>query len=151
MRSGASTSVRGGNLAAMEAETSRMRLMLKGSRAFVLDGGGGFTPTLEVGLRQDGDDAETGTGIEVGDGMSYVDPASELTAEAKVPGLVAHEDTDYSEWGVLGAVRIAPGADVRGLPLSLAPAWGADSGGAEQLRSHRDAWGAGSTKRCVRN
>ncbi len=103
--------------------------------------GGSFTPTLEVGLRQDGDDAETGTGIEVGGGMSYVDPASGLTAEAKVPGLVAHEDTDYSEWGVLGAVRIAPGAVVRGLPLSLAPAWGADSGGAEQLRSHRDARG----------
>ena len=139
MRSDAATSTRGGNLAETEAETSRVRLMLEGSRAFETGGGGQFTPRLEVGLRQDGGDAETGTGIELGGGLSYTDPASGLAVEAKVRGLVAHEDADYSEWGASGAIRIAPGADGRGLSLTLSPTWGAASGGAKRLWSHRDA------------
>ena len=71
--------------------------------------GGALTPSLEVGLRHDGGDAETGTGIEVGGGLSYTDPALGLTdpvlgltLDAKVRGLAAHEDADYAEWGASG-------------------------------------------------
>ena len=71
--------------------------------------------------------------------MSYTDPGSGLTVQAKVRGLVAHEDTDYREWGASGALRVAPGHDGRGLTLTVAPAWGAAEGGAERLWSHRDA------------
>ena len=130
-----------GNLAATESGTSRVRVMLEGSRAFALDGGASFVPTLEVGLRQDGGDAETGTGVELGGGVRYSDPASGVTVEAKVRGLIAHEDADYSEWGASGAVRIDPGASGRGLALTLTPAWGADSGNAERLWGLRDARG----------
>ena len=97
MRSDAATSPEGGKLAAADAQTSRVRLMLEGSRAFETAGGGRFTPTLEVGLRQDGGDAETGAGIEVGGGLAWTDPATGLAVEAKLRGLVAHEDADYSE------------------------------------------------------
>ena len=131
----------GGNLAATEGDTSRLRVMLEGSRAFALEGGGALTPSLEVGLRHDGGDAETGTGIEVGGGLSYTDPANGITVDAKVRGLVAHEDTDYTEWGASGSVRIEPDGSGRGLMLTLAPAWGADSGGAERLWSAGDAHG----------
>ena len=130
-----------GNLAATESGTSRVRVMLEGSRAFALDGGASFVPTLEVGLRQDGGDAETGTGVELGGGVRYSDPASGVTVDAKVRGLIAHEDADYSEWGASGAVRIDPGASGRGLALTLSPAWGADSGNAERLWGLRDARG----------
>ena len=136
MRSDAATSPR---LAASEAQTSRVRLMLEGSHAIAVGDGGRLVPTLEVGLRQDGGDAETGTGIELGGGLAWTDPATGLAVEAKVRGLVAHEDADYGEWGAGGSVRIAPGADGRGLTLTLAPAWGAAEGGAERLWSHRDA------------
>ena len=138
MRSDAATSPR---LAASEAQTSRVRLMLEGSHAIAVGDGGRLVPTLEVGLRQDGGDAETGTGIELGGGLAWTDPATGLAVEAKVRGLVAHEDADYSERGASGSVRIAPGADGRGLTLTLAPAWGAAEGGAERLWSHRDARG----------
>ena len=131
----------GGNLAATEGDTSRLRVMLEGSRAFVLEGGGALTPSLEVGLRHDGGDAETGTGIEVGGGLSYTDPGTGITVDAKARGLVAHEDTDYTEWGASGSVRIEPDASGRGLSLTLAPSWGADSGGAERLWSAGDARG----------
>ena len=116
----------GGNLAATEGDTSRLRVMLEGSRAFALEGGGALTPSLEVGLRHDGGDAETGTGIEVGGGLSYTDPATGITVDAKARGLVAHEDTDYTEWGASGSVRIEPDASGRGLSLTLAPSCGAE-------------------------
>ena len=128
-----------GNLDASEAQTSRVRFLLEGSQRIALAGGQALRPTLEVGLRHDGGDAETGTGIELGAGVSYADPALGLTVEGKARGLLAHEDTDYREWGASGSVRIASDAAGRGLSLTLTPAWGADSGGAEGLWSARDA------------
>ena len=130
-----------GNLAATEAQTSRVRFALEGSRGIALAGGQALRPSLEVGLRHDGGDAETGTGIELGAGVRYADPALGLTVEGKARGLLAHEDTDYREWGASGSVRIDPGAAGLGLSLTLTPAWGADSGGAERLWSARDARG----------
>ena len=141
MRSDSATGSDGGNLAAAEAQTSRVRLVLEGSRSFELGDGGVLTPTLEAGLRQDGGDAETGTGIEVGGGLAWADPALGLTVEAKARTLIAHEDADYREWGASGSVRIDPGASGRGLSLTLAPAWGAAEGGAERLWGLRDARG----------
>ena len=140
MRSDAATG-EAGNLAAADARTSRLRLALEGSRAVALEDGGRFVPSLEVGLRQDGGDAETGTGIELGGGLAWTDPARGLTVEAKARTLIAHEDADYREWGASGSVRIEPGASGRGLSLTLAPAWGAAEGGAERLWGLRDARG----------
>ena len=133
------TSEKTDGLAATTADTSRLRLVLEGSHRMELAGGQTLTPTAEVGLRHDGGDAETGAGIEVGGGVRYADPALGLTAQAKARGLVAHEDSDYREWGASGSVRIDPGASGRGLSLTLAPAWGAASGGADRLWSLRDA------------
>ena len=140
MRSEAASGSDGGNLAATESGTSRLRVMLEGSRSFEVSGGT-LTPSLEAGLRHDGGDAETGTGIEVGGGVSYSDPATGFTVQAGVRGLVAHEDTDYREWGASASVRLDPGAAGRGLSLSLSPAWGADSGNAERLWGLSDARG----------
>ena len=142
MRSDAVSGANGaGSLAASEAQTSRLRFMLEGSHRIALEGGQTLTPTLEVGLRRDGGDAETGTGIEIGGGLRLSDPARGLTVTAKTRGLLAHEDTAYREWGASGSVKLDPGAGGRGLALSLTPAWGADSGGAERLWSARDARG----------
>ena len=129
-------------MASSESDTSRLRLMLDGSRSFELDGAT-LTPRFEVGLRHDGGDAETGTGVEVGGGVSYTDPASGLTVEAKARGLIAHEEEGYREWGASGSVRIDPGASGRGLSLTLSPTWGAASSGTERLWGLRDASGLG--------
>jgi len=123
------------------AQASRVRLALEGSRAFETDGGGAFTPALELGLRHDGGDAETGTGVELGGRVSWADSGSGLSIDASVRALVAHEDSGYEEWGASGAVRLAPGPSGRGLSFSLAPTWGAPASGAERLWSARDARG----------
>ena len=120
------------NLAATEAEASRLRLVLEGSRPVALSGGGSFTPSLEVGLRHDGGDAETGTGVEVGGRLRYVS-AWGLSIEASVRGLVAHEAEDYTEWGASGAVRFDPGRQGRGLTASVMPAYGLAGSGMWRL------------------
>ena len=59
-----------------------MRLALEGSRAFEM-GGGVLTPGLELGLRHNGGDAETGAGVEIGGRVTYADPDSGLSVEAR--------------------------------------------------------------------
>ena len=131
--SDAAGSSTGGNLAAASGEVSRLRLGLEGSRAFAAAPGATLTPTLELGLRLDGGDAETGTGVEAGFGLRYADPAQGLTVEGRVRGLLTHADGAYEEWGASGSVRLDPGVSGRGLSLTIAPVWGAASGGVERL------------------
>ncbi len=126
------------------ADASRVRLALEGSRAFEMRDGT-LTPGLELGLRHDGGDAETGTGVELGGRLSWADPGSGLSLEASVRALIAHEDSDYREWGASGAVRLAPGERGRGLSFSLAPTYGTPSSGVDRLWSARDARGLVST------
>ena len=128
-------------LASSEAEAHRLRLVLEGSRGFTWPEGRSLTPTLEVGLRHDWGDAETGFGLELGGRVQYVDPRLGLTIEGAVRGLLAHEDSDYEEWGASGTVRLAPGANGQGLSLTLAPTWGAASSGVDGLWSRQTTAG----------
>ena len=124
------------NSAGTEAGASRVRLVLEGGHRFDLSGGAALRPSLELGVRHDGGDAETGTGVEVGGGVSYADAASGLSIEAKARMLVAHADSDYEEWGASASVRLDPGEQGRGISFSLAPTLGAASSATERL------WGA---------
>ena len=90
-------------------------------------------------MRHDGGDAETGSGLEVGGGVSYADAASGLSVDARARMLVAHADDDYEEWGASASVRLDPGERGRGLSLSLAPAIGATSSASERLWGAQDA------------
>ena len=131
----------GGNLAGARADASRVRAVLDGSRTFALAGGAALTPSLSLGLRQDGGDAETGTGFELGAGVGYADPSRGLDAALKMHGLAAHAEDGYSEWGVSGSLRLVPGGGGRGLSASLTPSYGADPGGSERLWAMPDASG----------
>ena len=129
------------NTVETKADASRLRLVLEAGRSFALGEGAVLTPALELGLRHDGGDAETGTGVEVGGRIRYTDADSGLTVEANARKLIAHEDSGYEEWGAGGSVRLDPGASGRGLSFSLAPVWGTPSSGVERLWSARDAGG----------
>ena len=126
-----------GDLADIRTDASRVRLFLEAEREFEVRGEGKLTPSLEVGVRHDGGDAETGTGFEAGAGMRYA--AEGIAIEGAVRRLVTHEDSGYAEWSAGGSVRIDPGASGRGLSLTLAPAFGAASGDTERLWSLGDA------------
>ena len=59
----------GGRLAATEAAVIHFRTGLEGSRAYTLGDVLSLKPLVEVGLRHDGGDAETGAGMDVGGGV----------------------------------------------------------------------------------
>ena len=128
------------DLAATEAAVSRLRLVLEGSRTVRLAGGGSLTPVVEIGLRHDGGDAETGSGVEVGARLRYAS-AWGLSLEASVRGLLAHEAADYREWGVGGALRFDPGRQGRGLTASILPTWGPAASGVSRLWGQSNASG----------
>ncbi len=113
--------------------TSHLRLMLEGSRAFDLPWGALFTPTLELGLRKDAGDAETGYGVEVGGGIRYEDPQWGLTLELRGRKVAAHQAEDFAIWGASGSLVLDPGADGLGLSLRVQPSWGESDSGVENL------------------
>ena len=133
MESEAVGSLRSGRMEASTGDASRLRAVVQGSRSFKLEAEGRFTPSLEVGFRHDGGDAETGAGIEVGAGARFTRPG--FAMEAAVNKLVMHEDSDFEQWGASGSIRLDSGAGGQGLSVSLMPAWGAAPSGADHLWS----------------
>ena len=129
----------GGNLAAVDADVTRLRLIFEGSRAFAVGAAATLTPSLEVGLRHDAGDAETGTGVELGGRIVLAGAGVSVVAAAR--GLLVHEDAGYEEWGASASVRIDPGEPGRGLSLSVTPTWGAPVSGTERLWGAADARG----------
>ena len=109
-----------GNLAGARADASRLRAVLDGSRTFSL-ADGTLTPSVALGVRHDGGDAETGTGMELGAGVGYADLSRGLDMALRVHGLAGHAEDGYREWGVSGSFRLVPGGEGRGLTLSLTP------------------------------
>ena len=129
------TSAAADGLAASAADVSRLRLGLDGSWLVALDSGASLTPSIGIGMRHDGGDAETGFGIDLGGGLAYADEQSGLDLELNARALLAHEDENFREWGVSGALIFDPDpSSDRGLSLSVGPSWGASAtGGAEAL------------------
>ena len=124
------------NSAEVAADASQVRLVLEGGRAFALSDTATLRPSLELGVRHDGGDAETGAGLELGGGVAFTDAASGLSVEAKARVLAAHADAGYEEWGMSATARLDPGARGRGLSFSLTPTIGTPSSATGRL------WGA---------
>ena len=113
-------------LAATAAQVNRLRLGLEGSYALALSGAARLTPSVEVAVRRDGGDAETGFGIDVGGGLSYTHPGLGLSLGLRGRALVAHETAEPAEWGASGSLAWDPnpGSEL-GPALTVSPAIGA--------------------------
>ena len=124
----------GGNLAAAEAEVTRLRLGLEGSRPLPLADGSTLTPSMEIGLRHDGGDAETGFGADIAAGIAWTDPESGLGAELRGRVLLAHESRGFRERGLSASFAWDPVTGERGPRLSLTWTQGGSArGGADAL------------------
>ena len=123
----------GGLMRGLEVDVHRLHLGLEGAWERLLAGGGGLTPSLELGVRHDGGDGETGLGVELGGGLAWNDPALGLTVEGRGRALLMHRG-DIGEWGAGGSVLLDPDADGLGLSFGLRPSWGtAAEGGVDRL------------------
>ncbi len=133
----------GGNLAATEADVTRLRLGLEGTWRELTVGAGTLSPVGEIGLRHDGGDAETGFGIDLGVGFSWSDPESGITAELRGRGLLTHESEGFRDRGISGSFAWDPGqGSGRGPKVTLTRTMGASAtGGVDALLGHRHLGG----------
>ena len=125
----------GGNLAAATADVTRLRLRLEGMWRGLEIGTGTLVPRLELGVRHDGGDAETGFGLDLGGGLAWSDPGTGLRAEVSGRGLLTHESAGFRDLGFSGALAWdpTPGSD-RGPSLTLSQTMGVSAqGGADAL------------------
>ena len=126
---------------------TRLRTALESSRGFTVGGRLSLTPSVELGLRQDGGDAETGTGMDIGGGLTFSDTVTGLSLDVQVRTLVVHQADGFRERGM----SLSFGWDPRpssplGLTARIAPAWGRQAtGGAEALWNSQMSYGGMSS------
>ena len=84
--------------------THGVRLAIEGSRERETETGATVTPFGELGVRWDGGDGETGTGVEVGGGLKLLTSCRCMTVDAGARILATHE-SGRKEWGVSLSVR----------------------------------------------
>ena len=119
------------------ATVTRLRLGVEANRPVGLGGGAVLTPSLEVGVRHDSGDAETGFGLDLGGGLALSDPKRGLQAELRGRGLLAHQSKGFRDLGFSGSLAWEgkPSSD-RGTKLRLTQTLGGSSaGGADALLS----------------
>ena len=135
-----------GDLVATEATVTRLRLGAESAWRGLELGAGTLSPRLELGLRHDDGDAETGFGVDVGAGLGWSDPARGFSAEVHARGLLTHESAGLSDRGFAGSIAYDPRpASDRGLSLTLRQAVGAQAtGGMDSLLGHRTLEGLGA-------
>ena len=120
-------------LRATSRDVERLRLMLEGQTEWAASADSRLVPSMELGVRYDGGDAEKGGGAELGGGLAYVHTTLGLTVEARGRLLLAHRDNDFKQWGASVMANLDPGASGEGLSFSLAPVWGEASSGTGAL------------------
>ena len=126
-------------LPALSTDVNRLRLMIEGARRWQFESGVVLTPKVELGLRYDDGDAETGGGLELGAGLRVENAARGLSVELTGRSLLAHEASELSEWGLGGSLRFEPGGADRGLSIGLRSTLGAASSGIIRLWEQQNA------------
>ena len=122
-----------GRLKATAAAVTRFRTGLEGSRAYTFAGRLSLKPSVEVGLRHDGGDAETGAGMDVGGGLVVSDASTGLAVDVRVRTLLVHQDEDFSERGVSLSVSYNPTPSTPlGFTARVAPSWGGQAASGAQ-------------------
>ena len=124
-----------GRLAATAAAVTRFRTGLEGSRDYTLGGRVSLRPSVEVGLRHDGGDAETGAGMDVAGGLVISDTSTGLSVDVRVRTLLVHQADGFRERGVAVSLSYNPTPQTPlGFVARVAPSWGGEAAsGAEAL------------------
>ncbi len=135
----------GGNLASTRAAVSRLRTAIEGSQRMRIASRMALTPSIEIGIRQDGGDADTGRGIDLGAGLVLADRVTGLAVDIRVRRLLVHEAEGFAESGMSISVSYNPTPSTPlGFTARVSPAWGGESmSGAEALWGRESMGGMG--------
>ena len=140
-----------GFLASTSAMVHRLRLSLESSYILRMGDRASLAPKVQLGVRQDGGDAEQGMGMDVAGGLGFIHSGWGLRAQVDMHGLVVHEDSDFEQWGVSGMILFdrSPSSEL-GMSLRLIPSWGSASssmGGMRALWSRETVSGLAGFRR----
>ena len=114
-----------GRLNAAEAAVTRFRTGLEGARTYTSGGPVSLTPSVEVGLRHDGGDAETGAGMDLGAGLIGSDASTGLAVDVRVRTLLVHQAEGFRERGMAVSLSYNPTPSTPlGFTARVAPSWG---------------------------
>ena len=135
----------GGNLASTRAAVSRLRTAIEGSQRMSIASRMALTPSIEIGIRQDGGDADTGRGMDLGAGLVLADSVTGLAVDIRVRRLLVHEAEGFAESGMSISVSYNPTPSTPlGFTARVSPAWGGESmSGAEALWGRESMSGMG--------
>ncbi len=135
-----------GRLAAASSSVTRVRTALEGSGGFTFSSGLSLKPSVEVGLRHDGGDADAGSGLDLGGGLVVADASTGLVVDVRARTLLAHEAEGFSECGVSVQFSWNPSPSTPlGFTARVAPSWGVQAtGGAEALWGRETMAGVGA-------
>ena len=144
MRTKAASGPRG-NLDSSTAAVSRLRTALEGSQSMTIASRMALTPSVEIGIRQDGGDAETGRGMDLGAGLVLADGVTGLAVDIRVRRLLVHQAKGFAESGMSISVSYNPTPSTPlGFTARVSPAWGGDAmSGAEALWGRETMGGMG--------
>ena len=110
-----------------KSDASRLRLAVEAQRQQTLNSGALISPRFELGVRYDGGDGETGTGLEVGTGVDYTSGRLGMTAQVRVA------NSGHDEWGANLSLAYLATADGFGLSFRLVPSYGTMQSGMAEL------------------
>ena len=134
-------------LDAAAADASRFRFGLEGTwHGLAFGETDTLAPRLEIGMRHDGGDAETGFGLDLGGGLAWSDPESGLSAQASGRGLLTHESRGFRARGMSASLSWTPGGGTgRGPSVALNRTVGsAATGGMKALLGRQTLAGIGA-------
>ena len=137
-----------GTIESTMLNVSRHRLMFEALHARRFASEATLAPSIEVGMRHDGGDGETGAGADIAAGLMVSDLLAGLSVDARVRTLLVHEAEGYEERGVSLSLIYDPAPSTPlGFTARVSPSWGSHTmSGARALwgRQTMAALGAGS-------
>ena len=116
-------------LESSESSVSRLRVGLETTRPFPLSNGASLLPSMEMGIRQDSGDAETGYGLDLGAGILWSDPERGISGELRGRTLLTHTEEEFQEQGLSLSFSWEPNPSNRGPSLSMGHTMGAAATG----------------------
>ena len=121
----------------------RLRFMAEAAYEHPLASGRSLVPWGEIGLRSEGGNGKTGSGVELGGGLRFQDPEKGWTVEGFGRQLITSGALP-KEWGFDASVSFNPDPSGVGLSARLSHSWGWAGSGVRRLWEEGSS-GAGSS------
>ena len=67
-----------------------------------------FTPSIDLGIRQDGEDAETGRGLDVSVGLMFADSVTGLPVDGRMRRRLIRQAAGFAKSGMAVSVSYDP-------------------------------------------